>query len=46
MNINRDKINIMPFMMGPLFEREIRPPLIYAETESLVIQFQSDKVAA
>lgn len=45
MNINRDKINIMPLMMGPLFDRETRPPLIYADTESVVIQFQSDKDA-
>jgi acetoacetate decarboxylase len=45
MNINREKINIMPLLMGPLFDREERPPLVYADTESLILQFQSEPEA-
>ncbi len=45
MNIDRNKINMMPLIMGPLFDRETRPSLIYADTESLILQLQSDRSA-
>jgi acetoacetate decarboxylase len=42
MLIDPTKINAMPLVMGPLFDRENRPGLVYADTENLVLQYRTD----
>lgn len=42
MIIDRDQINTMPLIMGPLYEREKRPGLVYTSYESLVLQYKTD----
>jgi acetoacetate decarboxylase len=45
MIIDRDKINTMPLIIGPLYDRENRPGLVYTAYESLVLQYQTDSDA-
>jgi hypothetical protein len=45
MFIDHTKINTMPLILGPLFDRENRPGLRYADTENLVLQYRTDTEA-
>jgi acetoacetate decarboxylase len=42
MKLDPKKIYTMPLIMGPLFERETRPGLVYANVESLMLVYQTD----
>lgn len=42
MIIDRDKINTMPLIMGPLYDRKNRPGIVYASFESLILEYKTD----
>ena len=42
MIIDRTKINTMPLIMESTIDPESRPSIVYAETESLILQYQTD----
>jgi acetoacetate decarboxylase len=45
MLIDQTKIYMMPLIMGPLYDRENRPGLVYSDTDSLVLQYQTNREA-
>lgn len=42
MNIDRTKINFMPLIRGPLWDRKSLPRHVYANVESLLLQYETD----
>lgn len=46
MKVDTDRIYLMPLIMGPLFDRDDRPGIVYKEVGNLVLQYRSDTDAA
>jgi acetoacetate decarboxylase len=42
MQINRSRINIMPLIRGPLWDQNNLPRNVYANVESLILQFETE----
>jgi hypothetical protein len=42
MQINRNKINFMPLIRGPLWDLDDLPRHVFASTESIMFQFETD----
>jgi acetoacetate decarboxylase len=45
MQIDRTKINLMPLILGPLWDQKNLPKHVYASVESLMLQYETDPAA-